>query len=108
MKIGYFIPEFPGQTHAFFWREYQALRDRGIEPILISTRKPPRNIVSHKWAAEAMEQTRYLFPPEPSLLFQGLRASRQTATEGVAAGLSTVTSLSMAMGLSWSPVCQVT
>lgn len=62
-KIGYFVPEFPGQTHSFFWREMSALRARGVEPELVSTRRPPRRIVSHTWAREAMKNTEYLSPP---------------------------------------------
>ena len=40
-KIGYLIPEFPGQTHIFFWRELQALPGKGVSPELVSTRPPP-------------------------------------------------------------------
>ncbi|HVU05896.1 MAG TPA: exopolysaccharide biosynthesis GT4 family glycosyltransferase EpsE [Polyangiaceae bacterium] len=66
-RIGYLIPEFPGQTHIFFWRERQGLLARGIEPELLSTRKPPPGLVSHDWSSEAMAQTTYLFPPAPAL-----------------------------------------
>jgi hypothetical protein len=38
--IGYLIPEFPGQTHIFFWREIQELRQLGIQPELVSTQPP--------------------------------------------------------------------
>lgn len=62
-RIGYLIPEFPGQTHIFFWREMNALRARGVEPELVSTRPPPRGIISHSWAQEAMARTAYLAPP---------------------------------------------
>ncbi len=62
LKIGFFIPEFPGQTHIFLWRERQALAELGIEAELISTRPPPRAIASHSWAAEAQARTRYLIP----------------------------------------------
>jgi len=64
MKIGYFIPEFPGQTHIFFWREMQALREIGVEPAVVSTRLPHRSLISHPWAAEAQRDTEYLFPPK--------------------------------------------
>ncbi len=64
-RIGYLIPEFPGQTHIFFWREMNALRARGVEPELVSTRPPPRGIISHSWAQEAMARTAYLAPPGP-------------------------------------------
>jgi colanic acid/amylovoran biosynthesis glycosyltransferase len=61
-RIGYLVPEFPGQTHIFFWREIEALKTMGIEPEMISTRHPPANIVSHTWASSAQQQTTYLFP----------------------------------------------
>lgn len=59
-RIGYLIPEFPGQTHIFFWRERQVLTDLGIETALISTRRPPQGIVSHSWAVAAQQETIYL------------------------------------------------
>ncbi|MDQ7777515.1 exopolysaccharide biosynthesis GT4 family glycosyltransferase EpsE [Paracoccus aminovorans] len=62
LKIGFFIPEFPGQTHIFLWRERQALAELGIEADLVSTRPPPRKVASHAWAAEAQGRTRYLMP----------------------------------------------
>ncbi|MBD0335973.1 MAG: glycosyltransferase family 4 protein [Cyanobacteria bacterium Co-bin13] len=61
-RIGYLIPEFPGQTHNFFWRESQALKEMGLETVLISTRKPPREIMSASWAEQAQEKTTYLLP----------------------------------------------
>ncbi|MEC4805056.1 MAG: exopolysaccharide biosynthesis GT4 family glycosyltransferase EpsE [Jaaginema sp. PMC 1079.18] len=61
--IGYFIPEFPGQTHIFLWRERQVLeQELAIKADLVSTRHPPRAIASHTWAAEAAGQTDYLVP----------------------------------------------
>jgi colanic acid/amylovoran biosynthesis glycosyltransferase len=66
--VGYLIPEFPGQTHIFFWREMGALRTAGIEPELVSTRLPSRSIISHDWAEEAMRLTEYLFPLKPKAL----------------------------------------
>lgn len=62
LKIGFCIPEFPGQTHIFLWRERQALAELGIEADLVSTRPPPRAVASHSWAAEAQARTRYLMP----------------------------------------------
>ena len=62
-RIGYFVPEFPGQTHIFFWRELAALKARGVEPELISTRCPPRSLLSHSWAEAAMAKTVYLTLP---------------------------------------------
>lgn len=63
MKIGYLIPEFPGQTHAFFWREQQALKELGIETSLISTSRPPQEVISHDWSKQAQRETVYLVPP---------------------------------------------
>jgi colanic acid/amylovoran biosynthesis glycosyltransferase len=60
MRIAYLVPEFPGQTHIFFWREIAALAKRGIETRLISTRHPPAGVVSHAWAPEAEAKTVYL------------------------------------------------
>jgi glycosyltransferase involved in cell wall biosynthesis len=61
-RIGYFIPEFPGQTHIFFWREMRALSEKGIETDIVSTRLPPKGIISHEWAKEAITRTSYLAP----------------------------------------------
>ena len=61
-RIGYFIPEFPGQTHAFFWRERRALQALGIQAEWLSTRRPPKKIISHSWAKEAEQGTTYLLP----------------------------------------------
>lgn len=60
--IGYLVPEFPGQTHIFLWRECQALRDLGVDVHLLSTRRPPARIMSHDWSADAAGMTHYLFP----------------------------------------------
>lgn len=61
-RIGFFIPEFPGQTHIFLWRERQALAELDIEADLVSTRHPPKAIASHTWAEEAQKTTDYLVP----------------------------------------------
>jgi glycosyltransferase involved in cell wall biosynthesis len=67
-KIGYFIPEFPGQTHIFFWREIGVLESRGIDIDIVSTRMPPSTLMSHTWTREAQQRTTYLFPPSQNLL----------------------------------------
>ena len=61
--IGYFVPEYPGQTHIFFWREMSKLRQLGVEPEVVSTRRPAKRIISHSWAQEELKTTIYLFPP---------------------------------------------
>lgn len=61
-KIAYLTTEFPGQTHIFLWREYQALKELGLDLFLIATRRPPDSIKSHTWSKEAEQQTSYLLP----------------------------------------------
>jgi glycosyltransferase involved in cell wall biosynthesis len=61
-RVGYLVPEFPGQTHLFFWRELQGLSDAGVDCELISTRPPPNGVVSHNWASEVIGRTTYLSP----------------------------------------------
>ncbi|WP_293701156.1 MULTISPECIES: exopolysaccharide biosynthesis GT4 family glycosyltransferase EpsE [unclassified Sphingopyxis] len=60
MKVGYLVPEFPGQTHIFFWREIKRLEQMGINVDIISTRPPPVSIRSHTWSKEAEARTTYL------------------------------------------------
>ena len=62
LKIGYLIPEFPGQTHAFFWREIKALEKMGVTVDVVSTRLPNQKIMSHHWTEVAQSRTTYLFP----------------------------------------------
>lgn len=62
LAIGYLVPEFPGQTHNFFWREIQALRRLGIEVHLLSTRPPSAGLMSTSWGPEAISKTIYLYP----------------------------------------------
>lgn len=59
-QIAYLVPEFPGQTHAFFWRERAALKRLGVQTHLVSTRRPPPAIVSHSWSDQAQRETFYL------------------------------------------------
>ncbi len=59
-KIGYLVPQFPGQTHVFFWREIAALEAMGVEPVLFSTRPPPAGLIAHDWSQAAMARTTYL------------------------------------------------
>jgi colanic acid/amylovoran biosynthesis glycosyltransferase len=59
-RIGYLVPEFPGQTHTWIWRERRALEQLGIEADLVSTRRPQRSC--HEWSEQAMSLTHYLVP----------------------------------------------
>lgn len=63
LRLGYLIPEFPSQTHAFFWREITALRRMGETVLLVSTRKPSPIICRHDFVGAAISETHYLFPP---------------------------------------------
>lgn len=63
MRIGYFVPEFPGQTHILFRREILALEEMGADVRIVSTRPPRRGLISHSWSHEAMARTAYLLPP---------------------------------------------
>jgi colanic acid/amylovoran biosynthesis glycosyltransferase len=63
MNLGYLVPEFPSQTHAFFWRELSALRALGDEVHIISTRRPLAEACPHDFAVSARNQTHYVFPP---------------------------------------------
>lgn len=62
MKLAMLIPEFPTQTHIFFWREIEALRQLGVEVVVVSTRRPQEGC-PHPFAREAAPQTRYVYPP---------------------------------------------
>jgi colanic acid/amylovoran biosynthesis glycosyltransferase len=74
IRIGYLVPEFPGQTHIFFWRELQFLATLGIECDLVSTRSPPRKIMSHTWSEAATQRTTYLSALRKDLVAGGVLA----------------------------------
>ncbi len=78
MKVGYMVPEFPGQTHTFFWREILHLRKLGIEVDLVSTREPKSEIFAkHDWAAAAKQITTYLSPLSINFFAIALYAARR-------------------------------
>lgn len=70
--LGYLVPQFPGQTHVFFWREIAALEARGMRVHLLSTRMPPPGLISHDWSGAAMARTTYLGRLEPLPALGGL------------------------------------
>jgi len=72
--LGYLVPQFPGQTHIFFWREIGELERRGVAVDLLSTRRPPEGLVSHEWSARAMARTTYLARPDAVAALTGLPA----------------------------------
>lgn len=64
-SIGILIPQFPGQTHIFFWREILELEKMGVNVALFSTRPPPPGLIAHDWSQAAMERTTYLGDTAP-------------------------------------------
>ncbi|MFO0850935.1 MAG: exopolysaccharide biosynthesis GT4 family glycosyltransferase EpsE [Gemmataceae bacterium] len=71
--LGVLVPEFPSQTHAFFWREVRALRALGVTVHMLSTRRPPADACPHPFAAPARAETEYLFPPGAASLLELVR-----------------------------------
>ena len=64
--LGILIPQFPGQTHIFFWREIIELEKRGVSVALFSTRPPPPGLIAHDWSGAAMARTTYLGDMSPA------------------------------------------
>lgn len=58
------MPEFPGHTHSWLWREIRGLRETGLEVKLASTRVPsPQDYARHAFVAEVKGQIFYVWPP---------------------------------------------
>ncbi len=66
--IGYLVPEFPNQTHAFFWRELLAIEESGVPVTVFSTRRPAPGACPHAFRDAARARTQYLFPPSGAAL----------------------------------------
>ena len=64
IKVGYVIPEWPGQTHLWIWREISHLREWGVDVRIFATQRQYRDMyrARHAFAAEAEAQTTYLWP----------------------------------------------
>lgn len=105
LKLGYFVPQFPGQTHIFFWREIAELEARGVEVHLLSTRLPPTGLISHSWSKAAIDRTEYLMSRDPfkmlwaaraqnwSVLLEQIRAEKLPFAKDVAVCLPAATRL---------------
>jgi len=66
-RVGYLIPEWPGQTHVWMWREIELLRRWGADVALFSTRRPPAaERARHAFADAAEKETIYLWPTSPA------------------------------------------
>lgn len=76
MRIGYVVPEFPSQTHAFFWREVSALRQEGHVVHVFSTTRPPQDACRHEFAQQARAETTYLAPPRGHHVLKALVGAR--------------------------------
>lgn len=63
LRIGYLIPEFPGQTHIWMWRE-MLWTERWAEHMhIFSTQNPSdRDRARHAFAEESREKTTFLWP----------------------------------------------
>ncbi|QFS82080.1 Putative teichuronic acid biosynthesis glycosyltransferase TuaC [Roseivivax sp. THAF40] len=68
--LGYFVPAFPTQTHAFFWREVAALRAQGVKVVLFSSRRPRPEDCPHAFGEDARAETHYVFPPRPGAVLR--------------------------------------
>src|SRR3982750_1368000 len=63
MKVGYVIPQWPGQTHLWIWREISHLRERGVLLRIFATRRPDeRYRGKHAFTPIAEAETTYLWP----------------------------------------------
>lgn len=80
LRLGYLIPEFPTQTHIFFWREAAALAALGVEVHWLSTRRP-QDACPHPFAQQAAAATHYAFPPRTAAAVR-LLLSRPAAAMG--------------------------
>ncbi len=94
--IGYLVPEFPAQTHAFFWRELLAIEEAGVPVCLLSTREPGPDSCPHAFNTESRGRTTYVFPPRWG------RALRMM----LARPLQSLRALSYVMALSETPLPQ--
>ena len=88
--IGYLVPEFPSQTHAFFWRELSAIEESGVPVEVFSTRRPAPGSCPHGFANAAAARTTYLFPPRggPAVAFLAARPTALARALAYVAGLS--------------------
>jgi glycosyltransferase involved in cell wall biosynthesis len=63
VRIGYLIPEFPGQTHIWMWREILWMQRWADALHIYSTRQPPeRDRARHLFARSSIPITTFLWP----------------------------------------------
>ena len=61
MNMGYLIPEWPGQSHVWAWREICHLRELGLNVTILSTQEP-KELGKHDFTFVAHAETVYLWP----------------------------------------------
>lgn len=83
--LAFLVPEFPGQTHGFFWREFNVLKELGVVPELVSTRPPRRNAGNPDWGGTAIGLTTYLGELSWPAAAAVMRALRMPGTPGLLA-----------------------
>jgi glycosyltransferase involved in cell wall biosynthesis len=86
VRIGILIPEFPTQTHIFFWREITALRRNGVTVDLLSTRRP-KDGCPHAFGERAAAETHYVYPPDPRLVAAAVNPRGLARVAGYVASL---------------------
>lgn len=59
-RLGYLVPQFPGQTHTSAWSEIAAIEEQGVDVVILSTRPPDAVRMPHDWGRVAMARTHYL------------------------------------------------
>ncbi len=59
LRIGYLVPNFPGQAHLACWRDIEALEAQGHHVAILST-TPPQRVPTDARARAAAERTTYL------------------------------------------------
>ena len=65
--IVFLMPEFPGHTHTWLWREICGLREFGLTVHLASTRPPkPEDKATHAFVTETEDKVFYSWPPKVS------------------------------------------
>jgi colanic acid/amylovoran biosynthesis glycosyltransferase len=63
LRIAELVPEWPGQTHIWMWREAQELRRLGVDVSFISTRAPGEaDAARHEFIHDPLATTFYLWP----------------------------------------------
>ncbi len=91
LRVAELVPEWPGQTHIWMWREAQELRRLGVDVSFVSTRAPGKaDAARHEFVNDPLATTYYLWPTGTiesviCILGTAVRAPRRTLSALVAA-----------------------